>query len=102
MIIRSGTRVGSILGRHDDAADTFSWYGVRNPLEYAHLSLGELCEQLDIELDDLLYDLKAMGDDEDDDEDEDDWDDDDWDDEVADEDFDDVEDDDEGEEDELD
>jgi|GEM_PF-6497806 len=67
MRIRPVTRLQAILTRHRDARDVLSWYGIRRPVRFADYTLAELCSAEDIDLEDLLFDLRAMDDIDDDD-----------------------------------
>ena len=109
MRIVATTPVQDVLGAYPDAADVLDWYGV-DPEELAGqtLTVRELCKTFDVELEEMLTDLQALadedeeGDDEDDDDDLDDADDDDDDDAVDEDDDDDEEDEDDLDEDEDD
>ena len=105
MRIVATTPVQDVLGAYPDAADVLDWYGV-DPEEIAGqtLTVRELCKTFDVELEEMLTDLQALADEDEegeDDDDEDDDDDDDDDDEDDD-DEDDLDDDDEPAEDEDD
>ena len=110
MRIVATTPVQDVLGAYPDAADVLDWYGV-DPEELAGqtLTVRELCKTFDVELEEMLTDLQALADedeeaddDEDDDDDEDGDDEDDDDDEDGDDEDEDDEDDDDLEEEEDD
>jgi hypothetical protein len=115
MRIDATTPVQDVLAAYPDAADVLDWYGV-DPEELTGqtLTVRELCKTFDVELEEMLTDLQALadedeeGDDDEDDEDEegdddeddeDDDDDDDEDDEDGDDDEDEDEDDEDGDDD---
>jgi hypothetical protein len=106
MRIVATTPVQDVLGAYPDAADVLDWYGV-DPEELAGqtLTVRELCKTFDVELEEMLTDLQALADEDeegDDDEDDDEDDDDDDDDEDEDDEDDDDEDEDGDDEDDLD
>ena len=110
MRIVATTPVQDVLAAFPDAADVLDWYGV-DPDELAGqtLTVRELCKTFDVELEEMLTDLQALADedeegddDEDDDDDEDGDDEDDDDDEDGDDEDEDDEDDDDLEEEEDD
>jgi len=79
MRIVATTPVQDVLGAYPDAADVLDWYGV-DPEELAGqtLTVRELCKTFDVELEEMLTDLQALADEDeegDDDEDADDEDD---------------------------
>ena len=102
MRIVATTPVQDVLGAYPDAADVLDWYGV-DPEELAGqtLTVRELCKTFDVELEEMLTDLQALADEDEegDDDDEDDDDDADDDDDDDDEDDDDEDDDDDDEDD---
>src|SRR6185503_15261216 len=107
MRISATTPVQEVLGAYPDAADVLDWYGVDpEEVEGKALTVRELCKTFDVELEEMLTDLQALADEDeegDDDEDDEDGDEDeDDDDDDDDEDDDDDDDDDEDDDDDLD
>ncbi|MBT3222943.1 MAG: hypothetical protein HN348_28025 [Proteobacteria bacterium] len=88
MRLQSTTRVNTLLRRHTQAEDILGWYGVRvhNGMD---VTLKELCSSYNIDLEDVLIDIKAVVDEDDEDEDENDYRDYDEEEEEEDEDYDD-------------
>lgn len=78
MHVSKSSRVGAIVHQFPEAEDVFGWHGVVLDDDRGHLTLEQLCRSMDLDLHDVLEELRdaaVAGLDEDDDgeDDEDGW-----------------------------
>ena len=63
MWAQPSTILGTLIQHHPEVIDTLKWYGIEAGEDTLRLTLSELCGHRDLELIDVLTDIRAMVDD---------------------------------------